>query len=40
MLSKRFGSVLIVNRAGSSRAVTSSQRKGHEAGAPGKGRTE
>lgn len=38
--SKRPGRVLIVKRAGSRRAVTSFQRSGHEAGAPGSERTE
>src|SRR5436309_3037099 len=39
-VSKRGAAVLIVKRVGSSRAVTSSQRSGHDTGAPGNGRTE
>ena len=37
---KRFGTVAIVKARGSSRAVTSYHRSGHETGAPGSGRTE
>ena len=40
ILSKRFGRVVIVKRAGSRRAVTSLHVSGHEAGAPGSGRRE
>ncbi len=39
-VAKRSGTVRIVNALGSRRAVTSSQRSGHETGAPGSGRTE
>jgi hypothetical protein len=38
--SNRFGSVSSVKRAGSSRGVTSRHSIGHEAGAPGSGRSE
>jgi hypothetical protein len=40
ILSKRFGRVVMVKRAGSRRAVTSLHVSGHDAGAPGSGRKE
>ena len=40
LAAKRFGTVAIVKRAGSSRAVTSSHASGQDTVAPGRGRAE